>query len=184
MEKFVFGAMHNTTVRVIHNSVRCFFPRSSNQRLTEFTIFYVTGPLLFCDSSTFLPYFAHDSPFDLMPDVTFFNLPFSSSLSKAHLSDPRLSPPPPFLPSFIPSLTFLSTSFLLISHYPVSCKRRHCQPQVSSRSPNSGLSLCGRTFNAFRVVYYFTNCFDSMPDQFPDGVTAITFNRDHGKFSI
>lgn len=103
---------HNTTVRVIHNSVRCFFPRSSDQRLTEFTIFYVTGPLLFCDSSTFLPYFAHDSPFDLTPDVTFFNLPFSSSLSKAHLSDPRLSTP--FLPSFLPSY-LLSHFFQLVS---------------------------------------------------------------------
>lgn len=111
---------------------------------------------------------------------TVFVVPFKG----AFIWPSPLHPLPSFLPSFIPSLTFLSTSFLLISHYPVSCKRRHCQPQVSSRSPNSGLSLCGRTFNAFRVAYYFTNCFDSMPDQFPDGVTAITFNRDHRKFSI
>jgi len=69
-------------------------------------------------SSTFFPSFPRDFPFDFVLDVTFFNLPPSSSLSKVHLLDPRLST------FFLPSFFFIFSHIIFFNwflNHPAPC---------------------------------------------------------------
>jgi len=130
----------NTTICAIHNSIRYLFPRSEVD--SEFMIFYeaLIKSLLFRNHQPFFcPSLAS------CPLTSCLTLPFSTY----HLRRPfqrciyltLVFPLPSCLPFFLPSLTsFFSTGFLIILHL-VSCKRRRCQPRVSSRSLNNRLLL-------------------------------------------